>query len=400
MDYCHSNYSFADSYPDLEERFEKLAREGSKYGIHLVVSLNNMNDMRYKYRQLFTTIIPLRLAERADYHEALGVVPEFMPGNVKGRGLLVDEAVVEFQTAIPVACMSDQERFTMMDEIYKKLAEDTPVKDFARKIPYIPLEETYEQYLESERVRLFMEENPHFLPLGYDTGDISLYGVDLHKIFCYGISSCSVKSIFHLFNCFCRGAKSLQGDVYVVNLESSHRNKIDMSFCDKLISDAGEMEALLFELADKNNTRKDKIDDFVKNNPEGDVKSYIDEHFRRIFIMIDDISLFLNMVYNPANVSFNRLIEGLFEKSAGRNIFFVAGFRAPTCYQDKFYSRAGKLFVGYGHGIELGGQYSQQQYFTFDLPMNKLSKATKYNIGALLEKERYHEIYLPLMEEE
>lgn len=394
-------YSFADAYVDLEDRFEKLAREGSKYGIHLIVSMNSMNDMRYKFRQLFTSIIPLQLTERTDYHEALGVTPGFLPGSVKGRGLLMDEAVMEFQTALPVGCPTEQERFTAMDEIYRDLAKATPAKDFARQIPYIPLEDTYDQYLGSERVRLFTEENSHILPMGYHMDDISLYGVDLHKVFCYGISSCSVKSIFHTFNCFCRGAKQVQGDVYVVNLEPAHQKKLNLSLCDKLITNKEEMEALLRELAEENNKRKEFIDSVTEKDPEADVMAALDDNFRRIFVMIDDMSLFLDMVYDVSNAGFVNVVEGLFKRGAGRNIFFVAGFRAPSAYSGNYYFKACKQFVSYGHGIELGGQFNQQPYFTFDSSMSGyLTKSTKYNIGALLDGEKYREIYLPVMEEE
>lgn len=51
------------------------------------------------------------MSERADYSEAWGFMPEFLPENKKGRGLVVSEGrMLEYQTALPADGENETER--------------------------------------------------------------------------------------------------------------------------------------------------------------------------------------------------------------------------------------------------------------------------------------------------
>ncbi|MCM1578762.1 MAG: type VII secretion protein EssC, partial [Ruminococcus sp.] len=74
-------FSFNELYPELAEDFAKLSRDCAKYGIQLIITLNSLNDIRYKVKQNFVNTLTLIMSEKSDYREAWGITAEFMPQN-------------------------------------------------------------------------------------------------------------------------------------------------------------------------------------------------------------------------------------------------------------------------------------------------------------------------------
>ena len=97
----HNFLAFAESIGDAEEKISKIAREGKKYGIFVVVTAMNSNSIRYSLVPMFSNVYVLRQNNEDQYVNILGRTGGLTPGNFKGRGIFkLDNTVYEFQTKI------------------------------------------------------------------------------------------------------------------------------------------------------------------------------------------------------------------------------------------------------------------------------------------------------------
>ncbi len=82
---------------DYDEQLEAIAKDGSKLGIYVVASQLN-SSVIHRLAQNFSQIFCMQLNNGA-YSDVLSSVGRMVPAKVRGRGLLRDEFVSEFQTA-------------------------------------------------------------------------------------------------------------------------------------------------------------------------------------------------------------------------------------------------------------------------------------------------------------
>lgn len=89
-------------FPDLDEFFQIITREGGSYGIYLVATANSENAVSYRISQNITGGVALRMPDRSDYASIVGRADGLEPENLPGRGLCRGKPPLEFQTALPV----------------------------------------------------------------------------------------------------------------------------------------------------------------------------------------------------------------------------------------------------------------------------------------------------------
>ncbi len=88
--------AFCESF-DYDDMLEKIARDGVKLGIYMVVSQLN-SSIRHRLAQNFSRVFCMQLNSGA-YIDVLGSVGRMVPAKHKGRGLFKHEFTSEFQTA-------------------------------------------------------------------------------------------------------------------------------------------------------------------------------------------------------------------------------------------------------------------------------------------------------------
>ena len=86
-------------YPDIQDDFNSLTREGLKYGIVFILSTNGVNFIRYKLKQNFKQNLVLQLNDENDYSDIVGNTHGLYPSKIKGRGLIKFKEIYEFQSA-------------------------------------------------------------------------------------------------------------------------------------------------------------------------------------------------------------------------------------------------------------------------------------------------------------
>lgn len=95
-----NNYSaFTELYPDYQDEFSIISRDGIKFGIYFVVTAGSTNAVRYVTQQNFKMIFTMQLNDTADYSAIVGKTDGLVHSKCKGRGLVLLDRVYEFQTA-------------------------------------------------------------------------------------------------------------------------------------------------------------------------------------------------------------------------------------------------------------------------------------------------------------
>ena len=90
-----------ENYPNSEDLFSILFRDGVKYGIVFVVTTSMSNAVRFRMMQLFNNKLCLQLNDDSDYSYIMDAPKELKPAKKFGRGLISkDDQVYEFQTAL------------------------------------------------------------------------------------------------------------------------------------------------------------------------------------------------------------------------------------------------------------------------------------------------------------
>ena len=88
-------------YPQLEDFFIKLGRDGGNYGVYLVATAGTAMALGYKLNMSIKTSIALQMTDSGEYSSIVGRTGGLETEKLPGRGLFREDTVLEFQTAFP-----------------------------------------------------------------------------------------------------------------------------------------------------------------------------------------------------------------------------------------------------------------------------------------------------------
>lgn len=377
------NYiAFSEQYEAYEESLSKLARDGLKYGIHIVVTLNHMNDMKFRLRQNFTTMLPLTLSERSDYGEALGNMPEYTPASICGRGLLLDEEILEFQVALPVQGYTEKERG---EYIIKQVCK-TGNNYLARRIPVIPENETFREILDKAPSSI--------IPVGYNQETIEIAGFDKEDSYCIAISGNDIGVCEQQFLNIIDYTRMNEMKLYLIQLDYHLGRMFRNCSADIRVSNADEVYNLLIYLRQEFKSRSDARKNFMAQQTEESWESWRHDNFTDIMIVIDNMSEFSEIIYGGKPADMSAIMECFFKQGQGLGIYFVAGFGVSV--NDKaIYTTLVKNFLKYKTGIHFGGYLDQQKVLNVNLSLREQSKPMDENYGYLVSDNTQYAVFIP-----
>lgn len=151
-------------YPQLEDFFQRLAREGSSYGIFFVATANNKNALGYRLGSNIKTVWALQMPNPTDYLDLVGRTEGLEPEKTPGRGLCNAGRLLEFQTALPIDGENEVKRAEKIRALGSELRQSWK-GEFARPIPIMP-----------EVIPYGSIRAGHTLTLGLNLDDISPVG--------------------------------------------------------------------------------------------------------------------------------------------------------------------------------------------------------------------------------
>ncbi|MCL1987601.1 MAG: type VII secretion protein EssC [Firmicutes bacterium] len=384
-------FAFSDRYPDLvEENLLTLSQNCVKFGVNLLVTVNHMSDIRFKLRQNFNTIFPLRLQERGDYHDALGHMPEFMPPNNKGCGLFGADSL-EYQVALPVAGENEQIRTENIKEEFTK--NDVYKGKKARTIKALPKNQTFSEFIKQQKD---IAEN---LYIGYNKEDVSVVSYPLNKLFSFAVSGASRKatelmmSNFNLAVTAIASNSSYPVKKYLLALKSENTPAFDEVFRENK-----GMYDLIIKLMDEFGERH-QIRKTVKNPAEIFTKIRAEKGL--IFVFIDSMNDFLSALYEYKHDNEDEdhavpyvQMESFLKMGKGYGIYFIAGFEASV-YNANSYKETYRLFTQDDTGIHVGGKLDAQKLVNIPFVNREQMKATDPSNGVTIIDEQIIEIFVP-----
>jgi len=124
-------------YPQMDEFFVRLSREGGTYGIYWIVTANTPNTLTFKVYQNIKNAVALRMPDKADYSMIVGKTDGLEPENHPGRGLVKHDPPLEFQTALPVEGASERDRIQNLRRLVSLMNEKWSGSR-PRSIPVMP----------------------------------------------------------------------------------------------------------------------------------------------------------------------------------------------------------------------------------------------------------------------
>lgn len=372
-------------YDDL---FTQLSKDGAGYGIFMALTASGFGtlDIPARMGDDFRTVIALEMGDRfryAEVHKAarVDVIPE---ENVRGRGLAkVNETLLEFQTALAMRAENDFKR----SEAIKEMAQDMQKAwdgKAAESIPEIPKNFIWQDFVKLRQVQDMLQDD-RYLPLGYETDGVTVYGVDLSKTYCYLLSGQSGTGKTNAMKVLISAAHSKGGTVTVFDFTGELH-----SLCDKMnITCIMDDESCYCYF-------RDTLIPTFQERAKGDGSG-------KHFLFIANLAEFISHIYAPAGGvgEMGALVENLLDKGGNRDIFWFACLKQED--RNALLGRkAYELFVRRKAGVHFGGKVSEQRIFDFDhVPYTEKSRAEKTGVAMLpyAEEETVRKVAVPLWKE-
>jgi S-DNA-T family DNA segregation ATPase FtsK/SpoIIIE len=372
------NYSaYTELNPKHEEDFIVLSRESSSYGIYLLFTINNPNDLRTRIRQNFPSGIGLQLADRFEYEsilsEKIDLVADY---KIAGRGMVKTNIPLEFQVAIAVKADFSQINQKISEEFESMFFEYEGV--LAKSIPTLPEDLSLEHLLKSYPM---INSFASGLPVGYDSDESTPISIDLFSSFCISISGASRTGKSTLMRNWIKYTNKLNSrNVLIDRVDSSH----SQDGINTHISTAEQLfDFLQNDLRNEFISRGDIKTQFSNNKSAN--KSDFYKKTKPLFIFIPDFTFFLELIYNYEK-DMKKFMEQTISVGKGYGIYFIATVTNNDMTSDYNSKRVFRSFIGYKEGFHLGGQTDQQRIFDFDIPVFERSKRTGVGVGHIIDE--------------
>ena len=383
------NYSAFRTKTDgvYDDFIMQLSKEGVSCGIFMVLTAAGFSTSEIPMRlgENFRTVICLEMNDRFAYSDAMRTLHiDVMPEeNIKGRGLVkVGDALLEFQTALPMEAEDDFVRSDAIRQLCRELNACWTGKR-ARRIPEIPEKPVWQDFAQLEDVQAMQAQGDR-IPIGYDQKNAAVYGIDLRRTYTYLISGRARTGKTNLLRTLLMSASGIDADVVLIDYAGEFTAFLD-GLRVRYITNDKELFAYLSELKP----------DFVRRNQykrecvtNGDTDEELYGHmqqFRKLFILIGSLTDFVTHAHQPDEGvgDMSGFLSNLLERGASHNVYWFA------CLNQDDVSRVlGQsvydFFVKAKDGVHFGGNVAAQRVFDFEyLKFNERGTVLKPGIGLL-----------------
>jgi S-DNA-T family DNA segregation ATPase FtsK/SpoIIIE len=175
-------------YSKYDDILNMLSREGEKYGIYFILTLNTPNGLRFKLKQNFSLTYVLQQNNPDDYITILGNINKTYPAKIFGRGIIKIDAVYEFQTAL----VTEKDNIT---KYIKEKCDELSIKSTlkAKNVPVLPSIVTYQDIANE-----FGKSNE--VIIGIDKDELEIVKFNFEKNYSSIITSIDIDSTINFIN--------------------------------------------------------------------------------------------------------------------------------------------------------------------------------------------------------
>lgn len=352
------NYiALSETYEEADAQMVVLAREGSKYGIYLVVTATNASLVRYKFSVNFKMAISFRMTDKSDYDGIVGRTEGLEPANLPGRGLFRGRPPLEFQTSLPELHHCDTE------QLLEKYAA-TPYH--AAPIPEMP-------------ARLHIQEishDPKKLAIGLGHSDLQPVYLDLTATPVIMVAGEPLSGKSTLLVSWVQMMKD--ADIYV--LDSNGMGLFEITSLPHVtdLSLLEDMDAWIEDMREELDRRRQQFLEYRMNGRN--LEDLIAE-WKQIVFVIDQLS----ELSDSDKYSLIELLERIVKRERGMKIAVIAADQTSDLASN--WDSLGKAIREEQTGVLLGS-IKEQNLFSANLPYGVQEKSFQLGDGYLIVKNR------------
>jgi len=384
------NYSaMTELYQDVEEFLVPISREGGNYGIHLVMTANSTNAIRFRVSQNIRAAVALQMADRGDYLSIVGRTNGLEPGNSRGRGLIRSNPPLEFQTALPADAENEAAMAVAMRTIFKDMASQWHGRR-AKPIPVMPETLTVTALLDCDEVRDLTTAGKKAVPFGLATEDMAPVWFDMEDTLCFLVSGTmgsgktsflrAVTRILH------RQPPSENLQVYVVDSPEMSLASLATAFpLAGYISDSERFASLMRETVEELNIRKKDLNKQKRSGEAGVSESeYIAAKYPLKIILVDNLSQFIGMIDDPSKDSFERIVR----HGKGLGVHIIISGNPDDIVRLYQIDPLTKLIVDLQTGLAFGGTFDQHNFFSTNMSYQDKGRQLVFGEGYFINRGR------------
>ena len=347
-----------DLYPDLENLFVTIAREGATYGIYMVYTANSTSGVRYKVLQNIQGAVAFELTDKGDYATIVGRLDGMMLPKILGRAFYKGNPPQEFQAALCAKGDNDRAMMLAVKELSAKMnAAWTGPRP--APIPVMPETVTFDNMLAEYSVRTV-------LPVGISCADIRTASLDLTDNYSLLISgsvhSGKTQKLGQLTDMVQRqfpDTKVFLFDSTAKAMQNLHTSVHKYAVAD----DDTAVSAMLDELVGYLNDRKRAQNQ--ARQIEGDAfdeKAFI-ANYEMLCIVIDDLKDFVDKVTDTGKNTMERICR----MAQGLGVIVLCSGRMSDIAKYNEIESLTRVIVGNQNGLVTGGTPAQHSYFQNNL---------------------------------
>lgn len=382
------NYAaFGELYSDYEPNLIRAAREGGNYGIFLVMTSASVNGIKRRITENIKMLYTLQLNDQFDYTNILGRTDGVVPENVKGRGLVKLDSVLEFQTAL--AC----DEINEVSRVNKIKAEFTHMSNCwngarPKPLPVIPEDMSIENVANTTEFNECILQG--LIPLGYDTESIDVISLDLKST-----------PIFRICGDMNSGRKNALASILELENNCEHwlcdnsSGALAKRIANKPIeyaSTSDEINSIVEKLVNELLRRHNEYKEYISGGGDMDKKSFM-EQYKRIIFAIADFDDFFRYITDENLAHISEVFSIIGELGANAIVVYDAAahskYKGQATTRNIFETSIGLCF----------GRSENLSAFSISVPYNTRSKeVVKVGTGYYALGSSYTKLVTPVIQ--
>lgn len=324
-------------YPNLEQFFINLTREGGNYGVYFVTTANNTMALGFKLGQNIKMAVSLQMTDKSDYSSIVGKTDGLEPEKVAGRGLAKGNPPLEFQTALPMEGMNESERVSKIKETAILMNKKWEGKK-ATPIPIMP------------EIINFGSVKTNNIAIGLTSKDVEPIGISFagqHYIIVSGKPMSGKSNMLKVITKQMNAKKIVFAGTALKSIEG---------ICEQYITDVSEFDKFMSDMVPILQQRKDE---YYKDNGI---------NFEPFLIVIEDLKQCFELIKDETA----KRMEAIIRLGKGLNVnLLVAGNSDDV---SKLYNQGEPFTMGLVNSqtsILLGGNFRAHNVFKANIPYSE-----------------------------
>lgn len=322
---CIDNAGALKTSKSGEEYFYHLADQikgSTDYGIRYLIFTDHINELTARIKQELPDRIALRLKDRYEYDDVLGIRSKCLPEQWAGRGMIArGKEGLTLQICMEHPWDAAEKRY----QLYRERIEKSKEKgDFSWRRDFPSLDET-------ETYASFCEKFPQGrIPLGYNLQSMKPVALPLRQFSTLPVYFGNSLGVEEIFGNFLDTAMKQGMSIHLLEAKASRMKGIEnREELRQIPCKAEKIEEYLSELTDEMIKRRKIYLDFCEKEGFAPglsrsglaAHSYMEEQTRSILIVIERFADFMNLMENQTSS-----IAQIFQIAKRCNIYFVGGF--------------------------------------------------------------------------